>query len=373
MDKKIVEVALENLWLDEENPRLPESVSRDQNSMLDYIAESTSIDELMSVIAQNGYFPGEPLIVVPRDTEDGGYTVVEGNRRLTALKILQDPSVCSDPSLRMQDIVKLASFKPTQIPVVIQEKREDVLPYLGYRHITGIKQWEPLSKARYIGQLFHNTDAKDEARVRYGEIAQTIGSRRDHIKRNLDALAIYEEIEEHDFYGIENLDEKSIKFSVLSTALADTRIANFVGIAHTDADGNHQQGDPFIDKTSLKKEAVSDLIRWLFEPDEQGKTKVGESRNIRQLSAVVNSPKALKAFRDGASLRTAYYLTEDNKTDFINLLYQAESALIEAAGMVANVPYSEEAMTASRRVRESIASIGLTLKSKQEKRPEDDF
>ncbi|EHX55868.1 uknown domain protein [Escherichia coli DEC13C] len=35
---------------------------------------------------------------------------------------------------------------------------------------------------------------------------------------------MYEIIKENDFYGIEKLDEETIKFSVLSTALADERL-----------------------------------------------------------------------------------------------------------------------------------------------------
>ena len=56
---------LDQLLLDEENPRLPTTVARDQTAMINYIARTTSIAEIMSAIAENDYFPGEPLIVVP--------------------------------------------------------------------------------------------------------------------------------------------------------------------------------------------------------------------------------------------------------------------------------------------------------------------
>jgi len=69
--------------------------------MRDYIKETTSIEELMVTIAENGFFPGEPPIVEPSDKETGKFVVVEGNRQLTAVKLLNDPSFCTHPGERM--------------------------------------------------------------------------------------------------------------------------------------------------------------------------------------------------------------------------------------------------------------------------------
>jgi ParB-like chromosome segregation protein Spo0J len=133
---------------------LPESLDRSQEAMIDYIAASTSIEELMEAIAENDFFPGEPLIVVPVEKGSDQYYVLEGNRRLTTVKLLNDPKECSNPGERMHNISTVARYKPKELPVVIRESRSEVLPYLGFRHITGVKQWEPLVKARYIEQLF---------------------------------------------------------------------------------------------------------------------------------------------------------------------------------------------------------------------------
>lgn len=371
MVQDIEEVALAQLLLDEENPRLPQSVDRDQQSMLDYIAETTSIEELMEAIAENGYFPGEPLIVVPANKK-GKFVVVEGNRRLTALKLLQDPTQASRPGLRMKEIAAEAKYKPDPVPVVIRQERAEVLPYLGYRHITGVKQWEPLAKARYIEQLFALTPTHESAKNRYGIVARAIGSRRDHIKRNLDALAVYKRIEDNDFFDIDELNDSSIKFSVLSTALADDRLGNFVGVCKKDADGDVFPKDPIVDPTPLDDKAIEELARWLFEKDAKGKTRVGESRNLRYLAAVVESVPALKAFRANSPLKIAYQLTSDITEDFTSLLFTAEGLLAEAASMVATVEYDDDAFRAATRIREHVKMIGLTLKNKS-RSSDDDF
>ncbi len=353
-------VPLSDLELDPENPRLPASLQRDQQSMLDYIAATTSIEELMEAIAQNDFFPGEPLIVTK---SNGRYIVVEGNRRLTALKLLQDPQNCSKPGDRMRQIAANAAYRPDQIPVIDCPTRTEVLPYLGFRHITGVKPWEPLAKARYIKQMFDHTDPNTSIKERYFETARTIGSRRDHIKRSLDALAVYDVIKDADFYGIEGLSEESLKFSVLSTAIADERIGLFIGTEQETQDGI-EPTDPIINPSALKERPISELVHWLYKQDEKGKTKVGESRNLRLLSAVIGNRKALESFRSGSPLKIAYQLTSDSTEDFMGLLYQAEGLLSEASSMVATVEYSEDGFRVARRILEHIRLIGRELKDK---------
>ncbi|OAI11417.1 MULTISPECIES: ParB N-terminal domain-containing protein [Methylomonas] len=363
--REIQQIAIDDLLLDEDNPRLPASIHRTTQAIIDYIAETTAIEELMSAIAENDFFPGEPLIAVECENHPDKFTVVEGNRRLTALKLLQDPAFCSKPGARMREISSSAKFKPSVVPVIVCTSREEVLPYLGFRHITGIKQWEPLSKARYIEQLFNLTNGAFPAKERYSEVSRTIGSRRDHIKRNLDALAVYRVIENNNFYEIDDLNEETIKFAVLSTAIADDKIGNFIGINVKDTDGNIQISDPIVDGSVLKKNEISELTRWLYEKSEKGKTRVGESRNLRELAAVVDNPRALEAFRRGSPLKIAYQQTGNLINDFIELLYRADASLTEAASIVATIDYDDDAYSVAKRILENIKLIGRELKEKR--------
>lgn len=364
MSETIDKIDLKNLMLDPENPRLPPSLPRDQQTMLDYIAMTTTIEELMEAIAENDFFPGEPLIVTKGEGDK--FIVVEGNRRLTALRLLQDPNECSKPGERVRSIASSATHKPINIPVIVSPTRNDILPYLGFRHITGVKQWEPLAKARYIHQIFNSTNTDLSPRERYEEVARTIGSRRDHIKRNLDALAVYEVIYAEDFYNIDRLNEELLKFSVLSTAIADDRIGKFLGVVQEDEDGYSVPTNPIVNPTALNKNAIKELTIWLYEQDEKGKTKVGESRNIRLLSAVVDNPKALKAFRSGSPLKIAYQLTSDLTSDFMSLLYQADGLLAEAASIVATIDYNEDGHRIARRILDNIRLVGRTIKEKKD-------
>ena len=81
------QVNLDDLELDPDNPRLPAGLERSQAKMLDYIAKSTDIEELMEVIGENGFFQGEALIAYPSSKVKGRLRVIEGNRRLTAVRL----------------------------------------------------------------------------------------------------------------------------------------------------------------------------------------------------------------------------------------------------------------------------------------------
>ena len=142
--KDIKYASLKKLHLDSENPRLPQRIAQQgEMAVQEYMAIKANIVELMRSIGENDYFPGEPLLVVPIKKGKSEYTVVEGNRRLCALKLLKNPRLVSVKTQAILTASKEATFKPDPIPVIIFNSRDGILNYLGYRHITGIKAWDP--------------------------------------------------------------------------------------------------------------------------------------------------------------------------------------------------------------------------------------
>lgn len=330
-------IDLDDLLLDSANPRLPSTVGRSQSEMIVYLARTTSITEIMTAIGENGYFPGEPLIVVA--DQAGKFVVVEGNRRLTALKLLADPSLMGT-ARKIQEVAASATHKPNIIPCVVFQDRDEVINYLGYRHITGVKQWEPLAKARYIATYFDNhTDQAEEPRSRYSQVARGIGSQAPYIKRQLDALALYELAEQTNFFNIDGLDEENISFSLLSTATGYESILSFASnVIH-----------PYVDKQGLKKDHVEHLCRWMFRQDSQGVTILGDSRNIQKLAVIIDNGDALVALMEGDTLERAYAKTRGLAEDFLSVLMEAEGMITRAVSMISivDVDDSHEARIAN--------------------------
>ena len=323
--ENIEPLAVSDLYLDELNPRLPTNVRRRQHEMARYLARNSAITELMTTIAEHGYFPGEPIIVVPRDA--GGYWTVEGNRRLTALRLLRDPSLLPKSS-RVREISESAEHIPDSVPCVVFTNRSQIVNYLGYRHITGVKQWEPLAKARYLAQYFRlETRATDPPQVRYRAVARGIGSQAPYIKRQLDGISVYEHIEECDFYEIEDVDEETLTFSLLSTGVGYKEILNFVS----------SNADPFIYPEALRADPIRELTHWMYETDERGRTVLGDSRNIQRLALIVADQHALDLLREDHNLARAYGRTKGMSRDFYDVLNDIENQLSRAIADVALV------------------------------------
>ena len=298
---------IDQLELDKKNPRLPDTVAREEKEIIKYLARKTNIENLMLSIGVNDFFPGEAIVVT--STENDKYIVLEGNRRLAALRLLQDSTLAGNIS-GIAKASEEAKYTPTEIPVHVVSSRDDALQYLGFRHISGVQRWDPMAKARYLKLLFDKTCGEPEKR--YAIVAREIGSRRDAVRRNLDALAVYEVIKNYNFFGVENLDEENVQFGVFYTAIGNFEIASFIGIRV----GN-KLTHPIVNPSSLKEESLRELTEWMFKKDSWGSSRLGESRNIAKLGEVIAHPKALAEFRKGVSLDIAFDSTVDNQQEFL--------------------------------------------------------
>ncbi len=281
-------IPVDKLRLDPENPRLPSTINgNNERDILGWLLDegNGNLPELMSSIGQQGFFPGEPLLVTPDKKNSGKYIVVEGNRRLAAVKLLKVPGLATTYQKTVQSIAETSKFKPDELPALIYSKRESILEYLGYRHVTGVKPWSSLAKAKYLKQLYE-ASSEPNIQERLKSLARSIGSRSNTIAKLLTGLSLYERIEERKFFGIKGIDEDEIDFSLLTTALGYENIVHYIGLENaTD-----------IKVKGLKDPRLKKLTSWIFEKNSEGKTRLGESRNLKVLDAVIGSDEALEEF-----------------------------------------------------------------------------
>jgi len=81
-------------------------------------------------------------------------TVVEGNRRVATIKLLLIYETSEGIRSTFMAPTFAGSFERlATIPAIIYENRNEVLPYLGVRHIAGIKKWDSYAKARYVASM----------------------------------------------------------------------------------------------------------------------------------------------------------------------------------------------------------------------------
>jgi len=212
-----------------------------------------------------------------------------------------------------------ATHKPGQIPALIYNNRKEILNYLGYRHITGIKEWDPLQKARYLEQLADSLSIDNEAEL-HESLAKTIGSKRYYVAQLLTGLNIYRKIKEQEYFDIEDLDEEQIDFSLLTTSLNYSSLSNFLEL--------NSNRDPSL--TGLNLDKLETFTNWLFKKNASGKTRVGESRNLKLLSKIVEFDKALEKFEDGDPLEEAVKYTDQPDEIFSISIREAKRELKNA-------------------------------------------
>jgi len=90
------QVPVENLLLDTHNARI-RSGSDQADCIARILRKPEQLIALAADIAENG-LSTTPILVEPTDRRR--YIVWDGNRRVTALKLLNDPNLCSVASLR---------------------------------------------------------------------------------------------------------------------------------------------------------------------------------------------------------------------------------------------------------------------------------
>src|SRR2546430_899817 len=105
-------ISLADLLVDTSNARLPKEHVSQQEALLAVANEEKGrLIRLIEGIHLHGLDPLRPMAVRPGAEGSGKYVVVEGNRRLTALKALESPGVI-EPALDsklQRRLTKLAS------------------------------------------------------------------------------------------------------------------------------------------------------------------------------------------------------------------------------------------------------------------------
>lgn len=149
-------VKLHQLRLDQENYRLgPQATQREAIRAMIEDQGSKLVRLAKDILAMEGVSPGEPIWVVPAGVR-GQYIVEEGNRRVTALKLLETPALADGTSVSKQfrRLAKTYAEKPIrELDARLFATRQDVLPWKRRRHMTagsgvGLAAWKTLAKGR---------------------------------------------------------------------------------------------------------------------------------------------------------------------------------------------------------------------------------
>lgn len=360
-----LDVPISRLHLDPENPRLPESAQgEDESKILPFLYREFDIAELAFSFAENGYMDEEPLVAVPTELPkefrsksprqlkgNDAYknfllnpttqlTVVEGNRRLAAIKVLVDPTLRKQLKVKNWPILSKEIREDLELPpVIIYPTRKEVLPYLGVRHIIGIKKWEAYAKARYIAGMV-------EGNLSLRDLERQVGDRSGSTRK---IYICYNLIKQAEGLGL-NVAEAKENFSYLQLAIGQLPIKEFLGL--TGDLEKYARKNP-VPKTHIKN--FKRLFAWLF--GEEGKRVIAESRDItNKLSRVIGSAPALEQLTKLNDLSIAFEFTDGEESMLQRYLLDANKNLERCVSLIGKHKTAEIAEQI-KRLRETLEKL----------------
>jgi len=264
-----VKVKLEELYLDPNNPRLEASNSKRvtdkravekgiQERCLKRMRDEIGVRDLIDSIKTCGFATVDRIVL--RLIKPNQYIVVEGNRRVTALKILdmkyEEGSISIPLSIRK-------GIKQFESLLYKGDNKDIAWVIQGLRHATGIKKWAEYPKAKFITTIH-------EAGTSPGDIASRFGMKpQAEVSRLIRAYYGFEQAKKDEDYGD---DLKQEKFGMFTEVIfAKSQIKDWLGWDES--------------KNRFKKtDNLSTFVAWMV-PDEEGKTRIDISTTTRDTLA----------------------------------------------------------------------------------------
>jgi len=335
-------IPVEKLFLDPENPRLPEEVQgASESELMGVLIKCFNLEELADSMAENGYFDEEPLVAIPKklperfkdvdptnkeyldfiEKDTTQFTVVEGNRRVATVKILLDAKLRKKYGVRTwPELNEGIADNLSKLPVIIYSQRNEVISYLGVRHIIGIQKWDSYARARYISKMI-----KDGREL--SDIQQQIGDRRRSARKIYFCYRLIEQIEEEfDF----NTEKAKNYFSYLVLSTGQASIREFLGIPRRWADVDFEQPVP-----KEKTENLNYLFSWLFGEEKEKLPVIRESRDItNKLSPILRNQEAIEHLKLTRDLDDAYERSDGEKELLLKNLKKANKSLERSLGLI---------------------------------------
>lgn len=348
---KIEPLEVDQLLLDPENPRLVGILqSTDQQEITKSMWREMAVSEVALSIAENGFFEEEPLFAIPGPDVNGkkGYYVVEGNRRLTAVKLLRDENLRRTVrATDLPEISEAAKKKLQTLPVSVYAKREDLWEYFGFRHVNGPKEWDSLSKAAYIAMVRRKYEKDLE------EITRKIGDQHSTVKRIYRGYVLLEQAENNTRFKREDISRNRFYFSHLYTAADYEEVLSFLG---TDSEASLHENP--VGKKHLPD--LEQLMVWLFGSKDRKIEPLVRTQapDLSYLRSVIGSKPALAALRSGISLERAHAISLGDARRFEDALAQAKDALQEAKATVTTGYKGDKELLA---IMESIGTLSSSL------------
>jgi len=319
------------LDFDPSNPRLAEDGIKNptEAQVILAFAEMADLSEVVESIAANGYIDIEPIIA---QRIGDRWRVLEGNRRLAAIRILQQPSLAKGTGISVPEITKEHLKTLKEVTVYAVANPDQARDFIGFKHINGPHKWDAIAKARFAADWYKRESEKG---VTIEKIARRLGDKHDTVVRLVNGMFVLDQAQEKKIYDIkDHYPGKRFAFSHLYTALTRPGYREFLGLPEEWRDDDpvaNPVPDDHLD--NLRK-----VLVWLYGSKSDNIKPVINSQNpdIKDLAAVLANSRARTIMMLRNDLREAYKQIERKGARFesalVNAKQEAEMAMSQIAG-----------------------------------------
>jgi hypothetical protein len=292
-------IAVKSLRFDPENPRFPEgTMPQDDATILREMRDEWVIDELANSMLDHGYFAQEPLLVLDEPDAAGRYVVLEGNRRLAALKMLHEQGDEYDPPPTTEQLERLR-----EVPCIRVQDRSSVWAYLGFRHIGGIKEWSPASKARFVTEAVERAWRSAPDQDPFKSVGRAFGSNAMGMRSAFVAFMVLRHA--RDEASIATHEIVSDRFGVWTRLLNSPEVRKYIGLSDARFYPDVLEAVHNVDVVHLE-EVLGDLTERGGRP-----ALLRDSRQTTEYGRVLASDRARAVLRETRDLDTAAMVIQD--------------------------------------------------------------
>lgn len=353
--------ALENLCLDPTNPRLGRSNKGrqvPQGKVLE-LMRNWNLEELAISFLESGFWVQEALVVVSENLYGKpNMVVVEGNRRLAALRYLKDAFDGKPDSRTWRDMVQdqtVADGMFDRIPYVQADSRADVDAFLGFRHVTGIQQWRPAEKAEYIAKLI------EQNKMTYEEVMRKIGSRTRTVGQHYISYKLLLQMEDQEGISIKHVEDK---FSVLYLSLRTKGVQTYLNV--------DIKAGPEVAKKPVPDDRLAQLknfAMWLFGVEKQPPLFT-DSRQVDRFGQILESPEAVEYLEraEDPKFEVALRTAGGDEPELVRLVERAADNVELVLGRAHHHKKSKSLQKAAKRLAEDVQQLSTIFRNHQRKK-----
>ena len=280
-------ISLEDLLLDPNNPRfselgeeinpIPELRFNDekvQNSTFTKMKDPLfGVSELRDTIKTLGFLPMDRIVVRKWKGSPEKYVVIEGNRRISALKWLIALHDTGKETFNDQQVSNFTHFECLLLnDDVAPEMAHLILP--GLRHISGIKEWGPYQKAKVIVALRNSGMSPQET-------AQSLGLHTRTANQAYRCFMALEQMRKDEEYG-EFATPKL--YTYFDEVLKKPTIKQWLGWNDTT-------------EKFESNERLLEFYSWIVPSEYNESLKLPETSSVRDLGKIIQDDNAMQIFR----------------------------------------------------------------------------